>query len=186
MCAENNTRLSKQHFHFSVKRDLRRSFKKFGFDRFYPLVLVKGSTVFKERSVYCISRAKWLIEYFWKIFYDNTCGHRRACITPKALNLLHAFSRRRQAKEKIHQTVGCWLCLAVTMECWRHMIHSVTCFKDNSTAYFCERGAAFPYSEEVVTWLATTLYFHNLEVLKSLINHKIKDTYPMLHKRETV
>ena len=27
---------------------------------------------------------------------------------------------------------------------------------------------------------------HFLEVLKSLINHKIKDTYPMLHKRETV
>ena len=25
-----------------------------------------------------------------------------------------------------------------------------------------------------------------LEVLKSLINHKIKDTYPTLHKRETV
>ena len=69
---------------------------------------------------------------------------------------------------------------------WRHMIRSVTCFKDNSTAYFCERGAAFPYSEEVVTWLATTLYFHILEVLKSYINHKLKDTYPMLHKRETV
>ena len=128
--------------------------------RFYPLVLIKGSTVFMERSVYCIPRAKWLNEYFWKILYDNTCVYRRACITPKALNLLHAFPRRRQAKEKIHRTVGCRLCLAVTMECWRHMIRSVTRFKDNSTVYFCERGAAFPYFEElVIAWLATLSIF---------------------------
>ena len=37
-----------------------------------------------------------------------------------------------------------------------YMIRSVNCFKDNSTVYFCEKGAVFPYSEElVITWLAT-------------------------------
>ena len=37
-----------------------------------------------------------------------------------------------------------------------YMIRSVNCFRDNSTVYFCEKGAAFSYSEElVITWLAT-------------------------------
>ena len=40
------------------------------------------------------------------------------------------------------------------------MIRSVTRFKDNSTVYFCERGAAFPYFEElVIAWLATLSIF---------------------------
>ena len=41
-----------------------------------------------------------------------------------------------------------------------YMIRSVNCFKDNSTVYFCEKGAVFPYSEElVITWLATLSVF---------------------------
>ena len=47
-----------------------------------------------------------------------------------------------------------------------YMIRSVNCFKDNSTVYFCEKGAAFPYSEElVITWLATLSVFTIIIIL---------------------
>ena len=47
-----------------------------------------------------------------------------------------------------------------------YMIRSVNCFKDNSTVYFCEKGAVFPYSEElVITWLATLSVFTIIIIL---------------------
>ena len=47
-----------------------------------------------------------------------------------------------------------------------YMIRSVNCFKDNSTPYFCENGAVFPYSEElVITWLATLSVFTIIIIL---------------------
>ncbi|XP_022808850.1 uncharacterized protein LOC111345827 [Stylophora pistillata] len=39
-------------------------------------------------------------------------------------------------------------------------IRSVTCITENSTFYFCEKNAAFPFSEELaITWLATHSIF---------------------------
>ena len=47
-----------------------------------------------------------------------------------------------------------------------YMTRSVNCFKDNSTVYFCEKGAVFPYSEElVITWLATLSVFTIIIIL---------------------
>ena len=59
-------------------------------------------------------RSDWT-NIYGRFYDDNPCGHRRACITPAPLKLLPASSKRRQAKQEIHQTVGCRLCLAVTM-----------------------------------------------------------------------
>ncbi|CAH3156949.1 unnamed protein product, partial [Pocillopora meandrina] len=47
-----------------------------------------------------------------------------------------------------------------------YMIRSVNCFKDHSTVYFCEKGAVFSYSEElVITWLATLSVFTIIIIL---------------------
>ena len=108
MWAENNTRLSKQNFHLLWSETYDVHLKSSALILFYPSILIKGKTVFKERSLYCVSlycvsRMKLLNKYLWKI-YVHPCGHRRAYITPAPLKLLPVSTRRRQAKEKIHET----------------------------------------------------------------------------------
>ena len=60
-----------------------------------------------------------------------------------------------------------------------YMTRSVNCFKDNSTVYFCEKGAVFPYSKElVITWLATLSVFTIIIILHCRKFQIFLDTKP--------
>ena len=88
---------------------------------FIPQYWSKDQQFLKRfQSIVFQQRSDWT-NIYGRFYDDNPCGHRRACITPAPLKLLPASSTRRQAKEKIHQTVGCRLCLAVTVMLAAHV-----------------------------------------------------------------